>query len=164
MHNTFQERIGKKNMDIYRIALFGHRDFCATREIEDKLYNILRDLMITRFCVEFYIGRNGEFDLFAASVVKRIKKELDNSSCFMTLVLPYKVKDIEYFEKYYDDVIIYEGEENLHPKAAITKRNEWMVENCDLLVCFVERNNGGAYKAIQYANNLGIKTINLFSD
>ena len=81
----------------------------------------------------------------------------------MTLVLPYKVKDIEYFEKYYDDVIIYEIEEKLHPKEAITKRNRWMVENCDLLLCFVERNSGGAYKAMQYANKQGIKTLNLFS-
>ena len=63
-------------MDIYRVALFGHRDFCATQEIEDKLYDILHDLMQTRPCVEIYMGRNGEFDLFAASVVKRIKKSL----------------------------------------------------------------------------------------
>ena len=149
-------------MEIYRVALFGHRDFCATREIEDKLFNILQDLMLTEHCLEFYIGRNGEFDLFAASVVKRIKKELDCASSSMTLVLPYKVKDIEYYEKYYDDIIIHESAEKLHPKSAITKRNRWMVENCDLLICFVERNNGGAYKAMQYAEKLGIKTINLF--
>lgn len=150
-------------MDCFRITLFGHRDFCATREIEGKLYDILKDLMIKKSCLEIYIGRNGEFDLFAASVVKRIKKELDNSSCSVTLVLPYKVKDIEYYEKYYDDIIIYENEERLHPKAAIAKRNGWMVENSDLLICFVDHNSGGAYKALQYAQKLGIKTINLFS-
>ncbi len=150
-------------MDIYRVALFGHRDFCATREIENKLYNILSDLMQTKSYLEIYIGRNGEFDLFAASIVKRIKKELDNSSCSMTLVLPYKIKDIEYFEKYYDDVIIYESEGKLHPKESIIRRNRWMIENCDLLVCFVEHNSGGAYKAMKYANKQGIKTLNLFS-
>ena len=148
-------------MDCFRITLFGHRDFCATREIEGKLYDILKDLMLKKSCLEIYIGRNGEFDIFAASVVKRIKKELDNSSCSVTLVLPYKVKDIEYYENYYDDVIIYEGEKKLHPKAAITKRNEWMIENCDLLVCFVDHNSGGAYKAMRHAEKLGIDTINL---
>ena len=150
-------------MDILKVALFGHRDFCATREIEDKLYNILRDLMVTRSYVDFYIGRNGEFDLFAAALIKRIKKELDDSNCSMTLILPYKVKDIEYYEKYYDDIIICENEEKIHPKEAITKRNRWMVENCDLLVCFVEHNNGGAYKAMKYAEKLERKIINLFS-
>ena len=150
-------------MDIFRVTLFGHRDFCATRETEGKLYDVLKNLMLKKSCLEIYIGRNGEFDLFAASIVKRIKKELDNSSCSVTLVLPYKVKDIEYYEKYYDDIIIYENEERLHPKAAIAKRNGWMVENSDLLICFVDHNSGGAYKALQYAQKLGIKTINLFS-
>ena len=149
-------------MDTYKIVFLGHRDFCPTREIEAKLYDVLSDLIQTRSYLDIYVGRNGEFDVFAASVVKRIKRELNNSSCSMTLVLPYKIKDIEYFEKYYDDVIIYEGEEKLHPKSAITKRNRWMVENCDLLICFVERDNGGAYKAMRYAEKLGIKTINLF--
>ena len=90
-------------MNIYKITLFGHRDFCAT-------------------------------------------------------------KNIEYFENYYDDVIIWEGEEKTHPKEAITKRNMWMVENSNLLICFVAHNSGGAYKAMQYANKLGIKTLNLFQD
>ena len=70
----FKERSNTK-MDIYRVALFGHRDFCVTREIENKLYSILRDLMQTKLYLEIYIGRNGEFDIFAASIVKRIKKE-----------------------------------------------------------------------------------------
>ena len=150
-------------MKNYRVALFGHRDFCPTKEIEDKLLSIFTRLIQSKEYLEIYIGRNGEFDIFAASIVKRIKKELDNSSCSMTLVLPYKVKDIEYFEKYYDDIIICEGEEKHHPKEAITKRNRWMVENCDLLVCFVERNSGGAFKAMRYANKHGVKIINLFS-
>ena len=60
-------------------------------------------------------------------------------------------------------MIIYEGEKKLHPKAAITRRNEWMIENCDLLVCFIEHNSGGAYKAMRYGEKLGIETINLFS-
>ena len=150
-------------MDIYRIALFGHRDFCNSREIEEKLSNIVRDLIKTKSYLEIYIGRNGEFDIFAASLIKRIKKELESSNCSLVLVMPYKIKDIEYYEKYYDDIIIYEGEGKTHPKEAITKRNKWMVENCDLLLCFIEHNSGGAYKAMQYANKLGIKTINLFS-
>ena len=148
-------------MDIFKVALFGHRDFCATQETEGKLYDILKELMLKKSCLEIYIGRNGEFDLFAASVIKRIKKELDNSSCFMSLILPYKVKNMEYYEKYYDDIIIYENKEKVHPKAAITKRNEWMIENCDLLVCFVDHNSGGAYKAMRHAEKLGIETINL---
>ena len=148
-------------MDILKVALFGHRDFCATREIEDKLYNILRDLMVTRSYVDFYIGRNGEFDLFAAALIKRIKKELDDSNCSMTLILPYKVKDIEYYEKYYDDIIIPDRVTNAYPKFAITMRNEWMVDECDLVVGCIQHNSGGAYKAVKYAKKSGREVINI---
>lgn len=48
-----------------------------------------------------------------------------------------------------------------HPKGAITKRNRWMVEQADLLVCYVEQDEGGAYAALKYAKKLGKKTINL---
>ena len=57
-------------MNIYRVALFGHRDFCPTKETEEKLHSILLNLIQTKSYLEIYIGRNGEFDVFAASVVK----------------------------------------------------------------------------------------------
>ena len=48
-----------------------------------------------------------------------------------------------------------------HPKLAIPKRNEWMVEQADLVICYIEREIGGAYKAVQYADKLGKEVINL---
>ncbi|MBE6646325.1 MAG: DUF1273 domain-containing protein, partial [Ruminococcaceae bacterium] len=46
-----------------------------------------------------------------------------------------------------------------HPKCAITKRNRWMVEACDLFICYVEREDGGAYTAMKYAKKLEKKVI-----
>ena len=48
-----------------------------------------------------------------------------------------------------------------HPKFAITKRNEWMAEQADLILCYIERESGGAYKAVQYAKKLRKEVINL---
>ena len=67
-------------------------------------------------------------------------------------------KDMEDFEKYYDRVDI---PISAHPKLAITKRNEWMAEQADLILCYIERESGGAYKAVQYAKKLGKELINL---
>jgi hypothetical protein len=47
------------------------------------------------------------------------------------------MKDDEYYEKFYDEVQ-YPVDSKIHPKAAITKRNQWMVENAELLIAFVE--------------------------
>ena len=76
-------------------------------------------------------------------------------------VLPYPEKDMEYYEAYYDNVMIPECIGRTHPKGAITKRNRWMVEACDLFICYVEREDGGAYTAMKYAKKLEKKVINL---
>ena len=58
--------------EIYRVAFFGHRRIDNIRKIEEKLVPILNELILTKEYVEFYIGRNGEFDEFAATVIKRV--------------------------------------------------------------------------------------------
>ena len=148
-------------MQIYRIVLFGHRDLNDQRKVEEGLTNILKELLQSEEYIEIYIGRNGEFDVFAASVVKRVMKALGNGKIGMTLVLPYPDKDIEYYYDYYDSVMIPECIGKTHPKGAITKRNKWMVEEADLVICFIEREQGGAYSAYKYAQKQGIEIINL---
>ncbi len=151
-------------MNAYKVTLFGHRELHEHRKIEEKLTEIFLNLLQNDRHVEIYIGRNGEFDIFAASVLKRIIKRAGNLNSGINLVLPYSSKDIEYYEQYYNSVTIYECTDKIHPKGAITKRNKWMVEQCDLLVCYVEHRGGGAYAALQYAEKLGKSIINIAAD
>lgn len=146
------------NEEIYRVALLGHRDFNAHRQLEERLVPLLEDLMRRKPFLEIHIGRDGEFDVFAASVVKRVQSRLGSNNCDLILVLPYGKKDIQYYEDYYDCVCtpIY-----AYPKLAISKRNEWMVERADLILCYIERESGGAYKAVKYAIKLGKEVVNL---
>ena len=147
--------------DTYRVALFGHREFDGHRVLDNKLFSILKDLIRIKPFVEIYIGRNGEFDVYAASVVRRVRKDTGKSNSEFICVLPYDNKDAEFYEAYYDKVLIPECLEKIHPKSAITKRNRWIVERADLVICYVEREKGGAYAALKYAKSLGKKTINL---
>ena len=117
--------------------------------------------MLSQPFVDIYIGRNGEFDIYAASVVKRIQGVTGKENNELICVMPYYVKDIEHYEKYYDRVIIPEIIEGAYPKEAITKRNKWMVEQAELFIGYIEKENGGAYKAMKYAESLGKKVINL---
>ena len=111
--------------EIYRIAMFGHRDFNGHRQLEERLIPVLRDLIRKKKFIEIYMGRDGEFDTYAATLVKRVQKDYDDYHTIeFNLVLPYPKKDMEDFEKYYDRVDI---PISAHPKLAITKRNEWMV-------------------------------------
>lgn len=148
-------------MKVFKIALFGHRDFSAHLSLEHSLAKILSDTVKDEIAVEVLIGRSGEFDVFAASVVKQVKRRLGEDFLQPTLVLPYCVRDIEYYEDYYDDVIIPVCLFQLHPKARIAARNKYMVDNADLCIFFVEREQGGAYEALRYARSVGRDRINL---
>ena len=79
------------------------------------------------------------------------------------MVLPYTVADLEYYEKYYDSIIIPESLHGAHPKAAITLKNRWMIEQSDLVMIYVEREKGGAYAAMKYAEKLNKRIINLYT-
>lgn len=48
-----------------------------------------------------------------------------------------------------------------HYKAAIEKRNEWLAENCDLMIGYVKRERGGAYKCFRYARERGVSLMNI---
>ncbi|MBQ7343988.1 MAG: hypothetical protein IJW53_04390 [Clostridia bacterium] len=148
-------------MEIYRVCLFGHRDFNGHKILDIKLFELLKRIICEKDFVEIYIGRNGEFDIYAASVIKRVQKALPSSNNEIICVLPYQVKDIEYYERYYDSVIIPEYIQSTHPKRVIIKRNEWMIDACELVICYVERENGGAYRAMKYAQKSNKEIINL---
>ena len=76
-------------MNIYTVSLFGHREIESLRELENRLVPIITELLRTKIYVSFLIGRNGEFDEFAASVIKSVRKRLGIENCDLTLVLPY---------------------------------------------------------------------------
>ena len=148
-------------MNDFIVSLFGHREIRDLYSMEEGLVKLLKELIQAKPYVVFLVGRNGEFDEYAASVIKRMRREINDESSELDLVLPYTVSDIEYYEKYYDDVIIPERSSAAHHKNAITQRNRWMIERSDLIVCYVERENGGAYDALRYAERLGKQIINL---
>ncbi len=148
-------------MEIYPIALIGHRRIYEYYRLEDRIEQIARDLICQKEYVEFYVGRNGDFDIMAASAIKRAQRALGHESSSLILVQPYPMKDDAYYEKFYDEMC-YPVERTTHPKAAITQRNQWMVDHAQLLIAFVEDGRtGGALTALKYANQKGVPILNL---
>ena len=148
-------------MDFYTVSLFGHRKIENLFRLEEALVPVIKDLMLTKEYISFLIGRNGEFDEFAASVIKRLQKEVRKDNNDMTLVLPYVVANLEYYEKYYDSVLIPEIMHDVYPKFAITLKNRWMIDRSDLVVVYSEHERGGAYTALKYAEKKNKRIIRL---
>ena len=144
-------------MDICRVSFIGHRTVEDFFFIEEQVYSIVKDLISTKEYVEFYVGRNGEFDIMVASVIKRVKREIDGNNSSLILVIPYPPADIDAYEKYYDEVVYPKELYKVHYKSAITKRNKWLVENSDMLVAYVMRDDGGAAQCLKMAIARGIE-------
>ena len=148
-------------MQIYNVCLFGHRQINDLQMIDDRLEAIVGELIRTKEYVVFYIGRNGAFDEYAASVIKRVQREYGKENSELTLVLPYKVADIDYYEKYYDSVTIPDVVCGSYPKSAISRRNRWMIESSSLVIVYEKNDTGGVFDAVRYAKRLDKDITNI---
>lgn len=143
-------------MEIYRVSFIGHREIDDFSFIEEQVENIVKNLIETSVYIEFYVGRNGEFDIMVASVIKRVQRDYGKANNSLILVVPYPIANMDEMEKYYDEVIYSSELYNVYYKSAITKRNEWLIDNSEMLVAYVVREFGGAYECLKKAQQKGI--------
>ena len=152
-------------MEIYTVSFFGHRKIENALEVERKLEAKITELIQTKQYIEFLVGREGEFDILAASVVKRVKKKMDYGNCSLIWVLPYMKAEFRDNEKnfleYYDDVEVCEQSSKAHFKSAMQIRNRAMVDRSDLVICCIQHKSGGAYKTVQYATKQNKEIFNV---
>ena len=139
------------------ITFCGHKSVSNADEVWEWLDNVL-DQFIHEDELIFYLGGYGSFDLLAASVVRQ-KKRL-NPQIQAVLVIPYLNR--ESGEDGYD-YTVYPPLESVPPRYAISKRNEWMVMQADVVVAYVTYGWGGAAKALEYAQRKK-KRILLYPD
>lgn len=152
-------------LDIYSVTFFGHRRIEHGREIEERAFKLICVILRSHQYVEFIIGRDGEFDLLMASVIRKAKKHVGTENSTMIWVLPYLKADSrknenEYYQ-YYDDIEVCEESTMAHPKSAFKIRNRSMIDRADLVVFCMEHESGGTYEAWKYAVECEKKTINL---
>lgn len=151
-------------MDTYTISFFGHRYIDNPLAIDRALDNLIGTLLRSKEYVEFLVGRNGEFDQLVSSAIRRCKREIRDNNSAHVWVLPYVTADFRDYEDdyraYYDEIEICNSA-GRHYKAAFQARNRNMVDRSDLVVLFVERNEGGAYQTMRYAMQQDKQYINL---
>ena len=135
------------------ISFFGHRDYIGDERIESLIKSDIINKIKTEGFDNFYLGGNGNFDGSCARIVSEIKK--DYPYIISSLVLAYpnpKWKDWqkEYILRTYD--CHFQPDFPITPsRFAIIKRNEWIIENSDYIIFYVNHSWGGAYRAFEYA-------------
>lgn len=151
-------------IDTYTVSFFGHRIIEQPLLIEQSLEELIGSLLRSKEYVEFLVGRNGDFDQLVSSAICRCKREIREDNSAHVWVLPYATADYrdneEDYRAYYDEIEVFDSA-GKHFKAAFQARNRNMVDRADLVVFYVERNEGGAYQTMRYAIQQGKQYINL---
>ena len=125
-------------------TFFGHRDCPAP--IRTQLKAVLIDLITNHDVDMFYIGNQGRFDVIVRSVLRELKEEYPQIN-YAVVVAYMPGKQTEYDD--YSDTMLPEGIESVHPRYAISWRNNWMLRQSDYVVTYITHAWGGA---VQYAN------------
>ena len=146
------------------IAFAGH-SFIAKRDgLKEKIKELIKNNVLSSEPVSCYLGGYGAFDELCALACKELKKEKIISEViyvtpYISLTEQAKIKEMQGCGLY--DGSVYPPIENVPPRFAISKRNEWIMANADLVIAYVNIKSGGAYKAVAFARRKNKRVINI---
>lgn len=137
------------------VTFCGHGKITYTDETRKLLRDTIENL-ISEGADEFLLGGYGAFDVMAANAVKNLKAKYPHIKS--VLVVPYIDRD---FDRDLYDCSEYPPIERVPKRFAILKRNEWMVDQADVVVAYVDHDWGGASKMLRYAFQKKKRVVNL---
>ena len=145
------------------ITFVGHSYVRLNDAKERVKEEIIKNITISN-TVTCYLGGYGNFDEICAYACKELKKEgfLIKTVYVTPYITPREQEKIKYMQlsSLYDESL-YPPLENVLPKFAISKRNEWMITNADLIIAYVNHSYGGAYKTLKIAKRRKKKIVNI---
>ncbi len=136
-------------------TFFGHRDCPGT--VKPALREAILNLMTEHNVTYFYVGDSGSFDAYCRSILK----ELGANYSVILSRMPGKPTEYDDFS----DTMLPEGiVEGGPPRFAIERRNRWMIEQSDFVICYLRHKMyGGAAKFVSLAERKNKTVINLYS-
>ena len=137
-------------------TFFGHRD--CPDSLKPKLQSAIIDLITNHGVDMFYVGNQGAFDRLARGVLREVTQECPRAR--YAVVLAYTPSERPAADT--ADTMLPEGIELVHPRYAISWRNNWMLQQSDIVVAYVTHSWGGAAQYVQKAIRSGKTVINLY--
>lgn len=151
-------------------TFFGHRDIIFNRSIIIKRLNDCLISLINRGVDRFIIGSHGDFDSLALSECKKLRKIYPNIKIEVSITSLSKMKKNKDnfcdLDVYLSVDTFYYPIEDVHYKRIITVNNQFMVNDSDIVVCYVRSNatRSGAKTSMNYAIKQGKEVINLYQE
>ncbi len=146
------------------IGFTGHSFISSKEKVKEKVKEQICKNITNSKRITFYLGGYGEFDEICAEVCRKLKREYANIELvyvtpYITLSEQAKIKEMQILGLY--DTSLYPPIESTPLRFAISKRNQWMMANVDLVIAYVSHSYGGAYKSLQAAKSKKKKIINI---
>ena len=139
-------------------CFFGHSE--VTHNIRPKLTALIEKLITEENVTEFYVGNQGQFDSMAYSVLKELKGKYPHIR--YTVVLAY-MPDEHIKELYGEETLFPDGMETVPKRFAISKRNDWMIQQSGFAVCYVHKITGGAAKFREKCVKKGLRVTDVLN-
>ncbi|MBQ8351147.1 MAG: hypothetical protein IJY20_03775 [Clostridia bacterium] len=136
-------------------TFFGHAN--TPDSIKDGLKKEIMRLIDEQNIKKFYVGNNGSFDFYVQNILEKITKARKDVQ--YNIVLSYINEHA--LNNCQNATVFPEGLENALPKFAIAKRNDWLIENADLVITYTEHKLSNCYKWVQKAMKKRLPVINL---
>lgn len=125
-------------------AFFGHR--FIPNNLEPRLRELVRQAIEDYGITEFWNGGYGGFDRLAEQVVYSMKTEYPQIKNRLVYAYPPQYKLRPTF-----DCDLYPTHLDTYPdKWHIPRRNQWMAEQCDLMITYVEHANSKIYEPLEH--------------
>lgn len=156
-----------------KVAFIGHRRIEHSQKLKDGLIELITNLINNENAETFLFGSKSEFDNLCYSVVSELK------TFYPHIRRIYVRAEYQYIDKSYEDYLLQFYEDTYFPsevegagKLTYIKRNQVLIDRCDLLVAYCDENyqpkskrgkvNSGTKTAVDYAKKKHTRIINLF--
>ena len=143
-----------------KVTFFGHRD--TPLSVLPKLEEVLRRLIEKEKADVFYVGGQGSFDRMVQGVLCRLCREYPQIQAVAVLAYMPKAGERQGSGgQFLTDTLLPAEVVCVPPRFAILRRNRWMLQNSDALVCYVRYKTGGAAAMKREAKRAGKRIFEL---
>ncbi len=153
--------------DFMYCSFFGHRDY--GNDSEYCLLSVIERLIFTANVDVFYVGNKGAFDRAVHRALKILKRKYPYMKVYIVLDCVDLFADNklnedekEYLEELKDfEFLVPEGIENVPKRYAMSYRNEWMINECDISVVYCLYSGTCTQKHVEKLKRIGKTVVNI---
>ena len=150
-----------------KVAVIGHRKIEKSKELTDKLTELITDLIVNEGADTFLFGSRSQFDDLCYDIVTQLRYQYAVNRIYVRAEyrkINYKYESyiLAYYEDTYYPESVYSG------RMAYVERNQVLVDMCDVLIVYPDPDyknrtaKSGTLTAVEYANKKRKRVINTF--